>query len=97
MKQVNEYGEPGSTFIQWKGTEVCMDIICPCGEGLHIDAGFAYAYRCPACQKVYRLGTEVSVIEDPDPSGSVVEAEGAERDETEEVKRRDGVHQARTR
>lgn len=67
------YGEPGSTFIQWKGTEVCMDVCCPCGERFHLDATFAYAARCPSCKRVLVFGTEVSVEVDPDYEGVVVE------------------------
>lgn len=58
-----EYGEPGSTFIQWKGTEVCMDVVCLCGEGFHLDVDFAYAARCPYCQRVLVFGTQVSVVD----------------------------------
>jgi hypothetical protein len=66
------YGEPGSTFIQWKGTDVCMDLICPCGASHHFDMGFLYAYRCPACGKTYELGTEVTVTEVTDWRGALV-------------------------
>ena len=34
-------------FIQWKGTNVCMDCFCVCGEDMHIDSSFAYAVMCP--------------------------------------------------
>lgn len=61
---VRNYGEPGSTFIQWKGTEVCMDLICVCERHLHVDAGFAYAVRCPYCARVLVIGTRVAVMED---------------------------------
>ena len=30
------------TFIQWKGTDVCMDFHCKCGAHLHIDGMFVY-------------------------------------------------------
>jgi hypothetical protein len=29
-------------WIQWKGTDVCMDIHCECGTLSHIDGEFAY-------------------------------------------------------
>lgn len=57
-------GEPGSTFIRWKGTDVCMDVICLCGNGHHIDGYFAYAFECPDCGKTMVLGSQVSVRED---------------------------------
>jgi hypothetical protein len=28
-------------WIQWKGTNVCMDVYCACGHHSHIDAKFA--------------------------------------------------------
>lgn len=38
-----------SVYIQWKGTEVCLDFHCVCGPGKigHFDGGFAYAVKCP--------------------------------------------------
>lgn len=68
--------EPGSTHIQWKGTEVCMDLVCFCGQRLHIDAGFAYAVRCHACERVLELGTSVTLKDvgvDGDYFGAIVE------------------------
>ncbi len=40
-------------WIQWKGTEVCMDVHCACGELTHVDAEFAYNVQCPVCLRVY--------------------------------------------
>lgn len=54
------------TFIQWKGTQVCMDFHCPCGSHGHIDADFAYFARCDACGALYELGTAVDVRRVPD-------------------------------
>lgn len=53
------------TFIQWKGTEVCLDLNCPCGKHSHFDTDFAYEIRCPGCQRVYMLGTSVKAIAMP--------------------------------
>lgn len=36
-------------FIQWKGTDVCMDFRCECGEDVHIDGMFVYAIECSKC------------------------------------------------
>ncbi|WP_159540885.1 hypothetical protein [Aeromicrobium sp. 9AM] len=46
-------------FIQWKGTEVCLDFNCACGESGHIDDMFAYFIHCPTCGAVYEMGTQV--------------------------------------
>lgn len=36
-------------FIQWKGTNVCMDFHCDCGAHCHYDGYFAYVVQCPHC------------------------------------------------
>lgn len=36
-----------TTFIQWKGTDVCMDWYCPnCGKHNHEDRDFMYEVQC---------------------------------------------------
>ena len=52
-----------STFIQWKGTRICMDVYCACGEHNHIDAGFAYYIKCLSCGRIYEVGTSVALRE----------------------------------
>lgn len=53
-----------TTFIQWKGTDLCMDFWCPkCGEHSHFDGDFAYAIRCPHCRTRFRMPTDVPVVE----------------------------------
>lgn len=54
-------GTDATTFIQWKGTEVCMDVTCPCGHHGHIDASFAYSLECPACGRFFDVGCAVAV------------------------------------
>ena len=49
-------------WIQWKGTEVCMDITCSCGEQSHIDADFAYHFECK-CGKKWAIGCNVSLFQ----------------------------------
>lgn len=39
--------------IQWKGTNVCMDIHCLCGCSLHLDDEFTYHIKCGKCEQVY--------------------------------------------
>lgn len=41
-------------FIQWKGTDVCMDFHCDCGAWHHIDAFFVYAVRC-TCGQLWEM------------------------------------------
>jgi hypothetical protein len=47
------------TFIQWKGTEVCMDVYCTCGDQFHIDGDFAYEVQCHHCGQIYEVGSRV--------------------------------------
>ena len=42
-------------FIQWKGTDVCMDFHCDCGAQCHFDGAFAYAVKCPHCGTVWQM------------------------------------------
>lgn len=54
-------------WIQWKGTDVCMDVHCKyCVEEFnvfgHIDAEFAYYVRC-SCGRVYALNGHIELVE----------------------------------
>lgn len=42
-------------WVQWKGTEVCMDLHCKCGALCHVDASFAYFVRCGNCGQEYEM------------------------------------------
>lgn len=55
-------------YIQWKGTDVCMDFHCMCGNSIHLDDYFVYSVKCLTCNKVWKLGTEVRVTELTDTS-----------------------------
>lgn len=50
-------------WIQWKGTDVCMDVHCVCGEAAHVDAEFAYIFHCKACDRMFAVGQTVRLIE----------------------------------
>lgn len=57
--------EPGTSFgwVQWKGTNVCMDVHCEkCGALSHIDAEFAYYIRCPGCGQIWSVSGFVEFI-----------------------------------
>ena len=47
------YGQPLSTFIQWKGTDLCMDWFCEVGHQNHWDGDFAYKISCDSCLREY--------------------------------------------
>ena len=42
-------------FIQWKGTDVCMDFHCECTAHLHFDGYFAHYIECPHCRSVWQM------------------------------------------
>jgi hypothetical protein len=46
-------------FIQWKGTDVCMDFYCDCGADHHIDGHFVYAVKCHACGAVWEMPSHI--------------------------------------
>lgn len=62
-KRVAKLGEPLSTYIQWKGTDVCMDWYCENGHHNHIDGYSYYEVVCEFCQKEYKLGDSVSLYQ----------------------------------
>lgn len=62
------WGHKPSNFIQWKGTDVCMDVLCLCGGTYHVDQqDFLYVLFCNACGRFWKLGTEVTMTEIPPP------------------------------
>lgn len=60
-------------FIQWKGTDLCVDFTCPCGGDGHFDGMFAYSIRCPQCGAVYEMGTQVIAKRNDKYDGSIVD------------------------
>ena len=59
---------PGSgtcARLQWKGTKVCMDFHCNCGNTMHLDCRFLYFVMCSGCGADYALSPYVRVVEIP--------------------------------
>jgi hypothetical protein len=52
-------------WIQWKGTDVCMDVHCACGALLHVDADFCYFVQCPYCNQTYECSGFIDLIPVP--------------------------------
>ena len=50
-------------WIQWKGTNVCIDLHCKCGYHGHVDTDFFYHYECPKCHTKYAVGQNIKLIE----------------------------------
>ncbi len=46
-------------FLQWKGTDVCMDFHCECGAHHHIDGLFVYTVKCHSCGTIWEMPTHV--------------------------------------
>lgn len=49
-------------WIQWKGTDVCMDIRCECGDLTHVDGDFTYVIQCGSCGKKYFVNGHIQLI-----------------------------------
>ena len=58
-----QYKDLPHGWIQWKGTEVCLDVYCKCGHHSHIDDDFVYYVKCPKCNTVYMVNGHVEFIE----------------------------------
>ena len=54
-------------FLQWKGTDACLDFHCLCGNenessGVgHFDGYGAYYLKCMRCLRVYELPTDLKL------------------------------------
>lgn len=46
-------------WIQWKGTDVCIDLHCACGTHGHFDGMFMYQVKCADCGQHYAVGSNV--------------------------------------
>jgi len=53
---------PSSGWIQWRGTDVCVDIHCKCGYSCHVDGKFFYYWKCPDCGQVHAIGQNIKLI-----------------------------------
>ena len=56
-------------FIQWKGTDVCLDFHCyKCNTFAHFDGDFAYYLVCPICGQHYAMPSVVALkaVDKPD-------------------------------
>lgn len=50
-------------WIQFKGTDICMDLSCKCGYLGHFDGYFAYNIKCPKCGTMYCCNGHIELIE----------------------------------
>lgn len=54
-------GAASQGWVQWKGTDVCMDVRCECGELTHVDAMFCYFLKCGNCGRKFLVGAHVTL------------------------------------
>lgn len=82
FKQAKDYEEaqklfeqhnPNGAFIQWKGTDVCMDFDCECGYHNHYDGLFAYEVKCGNCGSVFAPSHMIEMIKIENPSDNPLE------------------------
>ena len=70
-------------YIQWKGTDVCLDFHCTCesenNDFTHFDGYFAYFLKCGLCGKVWKMP------EDMFPTEATEEEIALDRHHTTEV------------
>lgn len=68
---IQKYGGQGKPpegtphgWIQWKGTDLCMDLRCVCGDLTHLDScSFAYLVQCRNCGRIYWPNAHISMTE----------------------------------
>lgn len=62
MAEFNKVHPHGAhAFIQWKGTDACVDLYCECGASGHYDGDFLYFWVCPRCGATYEVGCFVGL------------------------------------
>lgn len=49
-------------WIQWKGTNVCADIRCSCGNDTHVDDWFCYSVKCGKCGRLWGMDPNVTLV-----------------------------------
>jgi len=49
-------------WVQYKGTDLCVDLHCECGHHGHYDGLFAYAMKCSKCTTPYAVGQNIKLI-----------------------------------
>lgn len=52
-----QFTRPGraQAGLQWKGTDVCLDVTCQCGAESHLDGYIFGKWRCGACGLAFQL------------------------------------------
>lgn len=61
-KMQERFEKDPHAWIQWKGTNACLDFYCDCGEHTHFDGDFAYHLQCCKCGEVYFMNGHIEII-----------------------------------
>lgn len=65
MEEPDPDPAPLMAFVQWKGTDVCMDVPCSCGTTFHVDGMGAFAVQCPNCGEAFASPSYVRLHQVP--------------------------------
>lgn len=57
------YKDKPHGWLQWKGTDVCIDLHCECGAHIHFDGYFLYYWICPKCNRLWEMGTYIPMYQ----------------------------------
>lgn len=52
-----------SANMQLKGTNICLDVYCVCGESTHVDGEFAHYVLCSKCQRLFEVSQDIKLVE----------------------------------
>lgn len=79
-------------FIQWKGTDVCMDFHCTCSAHGHFDGFFAYFVKCQHCGTIWQMPHNLAVVKvDLSDEQGCVQLLEPDEDYSDEVVGKDGI------
>lgn len=74
--QIQHTFEGATAWIQWKATNVFMDVTCKCGANGNVSGEFAYFIRCTNCGAIYMLNGHIELIQClDDPKASTLDIE----------------------
>ena len=80
-------------FVQWKGTDVCMDFHCDCGAHCHFDGMFAYAVKCQHCGAEWEMPFNLFPRRKPASSQALVQLLEPDEAYADEIVDAEGVTQ----
>jgi len=58
-------GKKRMSFLQHKGSALCIDLYCECGNHYHYDGDFLYNWKCNKCGSIYASGDILEMYKVP--------------------------------